>query len=104
MARCLLQAKDLPPRFWVEAVYCANYLLNCISTRVVPSMTLVERWYGKKPSVDHLYVFGHISRAHIPDDCKKLDAKSHACIMMGYYEESKAYRPFDPVKRQIIIR
>jgi transposase InsO family protein len=42
MARCLLQAKDLPPRFWDEAVYCANYLLNHISTRVVPSMTPVE--------------------------------------------------------------
>jgi hypothetical protein len=99
MDRCLLQAKYLPPHFWDEAVYCANYLLNHISTQVVPSMTPVERWCGKKPSVNHLHVFGCVSWAHISDDCrKKLDAKSHACIMMGYSEESKSYRLFDPVK------
>jgi hypothetical protein len=41
--------------------------------------------------------------AHI--DCKKkLDAKSHSCIMMGYSEEFKDYQLFDPVKRKIIIR
>jgi hypothetical protein len=42
---------------------------------------------------------------HIPDDCrKKLDLKSHACIMMGYSEESKSYRLFDLVKWKIIIK
>jgi hypothetical protein len=40
----------------------------------------------------------------IPDDCKKkLDAKIHACIMIHYSEESKAYRLFYLVKRHIII-
>jgi hypothetical protein len=33
-----------------------------------------------------------------------LDIKTHACIMMGYSEESKSYQLSDPVKRQIIIR
>jgi len=98
MARCLLQDKDLPPHFWVEAVYYANYLLNRILTQVIPSMTLVKRWYGKKPSVGHLCVFGCVVWAHIPNDCrKKLDEKSHAFIMMGYSEESKSYRLFDPL-------
>ena len=32
-----------------------------------------------------------------------LDAKSHACIMMGYFEECIAYQLFDLVKQQIII-
>jgi hypothetical protein len=105
MVRCLLQTKNTPFRFWAEAVYCANYFLNHISIQVVPSMTPVEQWCGKKLSVDHLRVFGCVVWAHISDDCrKKLDAKSHAFIMMGYSEESKAYRPFDPVKRQIIIK
>jgi hypothetical protein len=54
-------------------------------------------------------VFGCVSWAHIYDDLrKKLDAKIHACIMIGYYEEdyeeSKAYQLFNPVKRQIIIK
>jgi hypothetical protein len=85
-------------------MYCANYLLNHISTRVVPSMTPVERWCGKNPSVDQLCVFGCVVQVHIPNGCrKKLDAKSHVCIMMGYSEETKAQGLFDPVKRQIII-
>jgi transposase InsO family protein len=42
MARCILQAKDLPRSFWDEAVYCVNYLLNHISTQDVSSMTPVE--------------------------------------------------------------
>jgi hypothetical protein len=59
MARCLLHAKDMPLRFWVEGVYCAssNYLLNHILTRAVLSMILGERWCGKKPSTTHLRVF-----------------------------------------------
>jgi hypothetical protein len=49
-------------------------------------------------------MFGCVAWAHISDDyMKKLDAKSHACIMMGYSEESKAYQLFDPVKQQTII-
>jgi hypothetical protein len=61
-------------------------------TGAVSSMTLVERWCGKNPSVSHLRVYGYVAWAHIPNDCKKkLDAKSHACIMMGYSEESTTY-------------
>jgi hypothetical protein len=61
MARCFFQAKDLPPRFWAEAVYCANYMFNRISTRVVPSMTPSEQWCEKNPSVGQLCVFGCVS-------------------------------------------
>jgi hypothetical protein len=99
MAHCLLQAKDLSTHFWDEVVYYANYLLNHILTRAISSVTLVKRWCGKNPSFNHLRVFRCVSWAHILDDCRnKLDAKSHACIMMGYSKESKAYRLFDPVK------
>jgi len=74
-------------------------------THVVDYVTLVEIWCGNNPSVDHLKFFGCVAWAHILDDCrKKLDAKSHACIMMGYSEEYKYYQLFDPIKQQIIIR
>ena len=86
-------------KFWVEAIYCANYLLDRILTRVVSFVTPVERWCENKPSIDHLRILECVAWSHISDDYrKKLDAKSHACIMMGYSEESKAYRQFDPVK------
>lgn len=28
MERCLIQTKEMSMKFWVEVVYCANYLLN----------------------------------------------------------------------------
>jgi hypothetical protein len=99
MDRFFLQAKYMPPRFWDEVVYGENYLLKFISTQVIPSMNPVEQWCGKNPLVGHLCVFGCVSLVHIYDDYRnKLDAKSYACIMIGYSEESKAYQLFDPVK------
>ena len=34
----------------------------------------------------------------------KLDTKSHACIMMGYSDESKSYWLFYPIKQKTILR
>lgn len=106
MGRCLLQAKELPTKFWVEVVYYSNYLLNLILTRAVSDMNPIKKWSIRKPSISHLRTFGCIARDHILYDCrKKLEDKSHACIMSGYYiEEFKSYQLFDLVKHQIIIR
>jgi hypothetical protein len=38
------------------------------------------------------------------DKIKKLDAKSHACIMEGYYDESKEYKLSNPIKKCFICR
>ena len=104
MAHCLIQAKDLSNKLWDEVVYDASYLLNLVLTQLVSYMTIFKKWCGKKPSIGHVRTFiffswENISNAHR----KKLDAKSHVCIMMGYSKESKSYRLFDLVKQQIII-
>lgn len=67
-------------------------------------MNLAKKWCGKKSSVSHLRAFKCIAWEHISNSYrKKLDAKWHACIMMGYFEESKVYQLFDLVKKKIII-
>ena len=79
-------------KLWTKAVYYANYLLTQIPTKNVGQVTPIENWFGKKPFVGHLRMFGCVSWAHIPDDYRnKLDAKSHAYIMKGYSKDSKAY-------------
>jgi len=48
-------------------------------------MNPIDKFYGRKPSIEYLRTFGCIAWAHISSECrKKLDAKNHACIMMGY--------------------
>ena len=79
--------------------------MNLVLTYTVSSMTPIKQWCGNKHSVDQLRTFKCIAWEHIYDSCRnKMDAKSHTCLMMGYYDESKAYWLFDPIKKQIIIR
>ena len=104
MVKCLLQTKYIPTKFWAEDIYSSNFLLNLMLIRAVVDMTPVEKWNGRKPYVGQLITFVCVSWAHISDNCKKkLDAKSHACILMGYYDVSKDYRLFDIVKQHIIL-
>ena len=105
MARCMLYSKGLHKKNWVEAVSCANFILNHVPTKVVKHATPEEKWNGWKPDISNFKVFGCECWAHIPDHKqKKLDSKSHKCIFIGYSKDSKAYRLFDPSHQSVIIR
>ena len=49
-------------------------------------------------------VFGCVAYAHIPDQLrKKLDNKGEKCIFIGYSEESKAYKLYNPSTKKFIM-
>jgi transposase InsO family protein len=82
--RSLLHSKGIPLKLWDEAVNCAVYTINSILSRT-ESVTPYETWYGRKPDISHLRIFGSKMYIHIPDASRqKLDAKSLQCIFMGY--------------------
>ena len=59
MARCLLKQANLPNSFWVRAVDVAFYLTNrCLSGSLPPNKTPFELFYGRKPDLSNLKVFG----------------------------------------------
>ncbi|KAD4585342.1 hypothetical protein E3N88_22943 [Mikania micrantha] len=100
----MLKHKGLSNDFWGEAVSCAAYLLNRSYTKSVPNITPQEAWSGFKPSVNHLRVFGSLAFVHIPDQKRsKLEDKSARCIFIGYSEQSKAYKLFNPQTQKVII-
>ena len=68
-------------------------------------MTPHQAWYGQKPGVKHLRVFGSIAYAHIPKDSrKKLDSKTRKCILLvGYGSVRKGYRLYDRAKSQVLF-
>lgn len=104
MARCMLQGKRLPEEFWAEAIACAAYLINRTSTKSVNNMTPQEAWSGLKPGVGHLKVLGCIAYAHVPDQRRrKLDQKSEKTVFVGYSENTKAYKLYNPVTKKVII-
>lgn len=100
-ARSMLYNAKLPKCFWAEAVYTACYLINRSPHRVLEKCPN-EIWYGKKPTLNHLRVFGCSAMVHIPHQKRrKFDAKSEKMIFIGYCDESKGYRLYDPVKKVV---
>ena len=104
MARSMLKGKNLPNEYWVEAVSCAVYILNRSPTKIVRDMIPQQAWSDMIHSVSHLKVFGCIAYAHVPKETRiKLGDKSEKCIFVGYDEQSKAYRLFNPITKRLII-
>ena len=102
-ARSMLCYAKLPLRFWADAVNTAAYLRNRSPTTALNGHTPYEIWFGKKPNVSHLRVFGCNGYVDIPkEDRKKLDAKSKECILLGYAGRCHGYRMYDPISRKII--
>jgi transposase InsO family protein len=102
-ARSMLHARDMKHEFWAEAVATAVYLKNRSPTKAVSDMTPEEAWSGSRPSVTHLRSFGCKAYAHVPKQKRtKLDSKTTECIFIGYSDDSKAYRLFNPVTKAVI--
>ncbi|MCO5599133.1 hypothetical protein L7F22_053233 [Adiantum nelumboides] len=77
MDRCMLKAKSLPHKLWMEAVACAAHVLNKFPTCALKTITPYEARYDRKPSVSYLCVFGCLAYAYIPQQLRgKLDDKT----------------------------
>ena len=75
MARCLLFEKGMPKEFWAEAVNTVVFLLNRLSTKDLKGKTPFEAWYGFKPSVSNLKIFG-LLMFYPCSRCEKREARS----------------------------
>ena len=71
----MLSFAKLDKSFWAEAVSTAVYIRN----RSLPSndsVTPYEKWFGTKPDVSNLRLFGCRAMVHVPKEkSKKLDAQ-----------------------------
>lgn len=96
MTRCLLKSAGLPINYWAEAASTSVYLINRSPTQALRNKTPYEMWYGAKPAVGHLRVFGSIVFVLIPaQKHAKLDEKSEKCVLVGYCSQTKAYRLYN---------
>ena len=94
--RSMLIHAKMPLKFWAEAVNTAVYLHNRSPTSALKDKTPFESWFGKKPNVSNLNVFGSVCFVHTPDHLrKKLDPKSRKAIFVGYPLESKGYKVYE---------
>jgi hypothetical protein len=73
-------------------------------TRALQKKTPFEAWFGYKPNLQHLKIFGCICFTHVPQVKRdKLDKKSEPGVFIGYNSPSKAYRIFQPQNGRILV-
>lgn len=103
MANCLLLDAGLEKRFWGEAIRTATYLQNRLPSRSV-KQTPYELWWGCKPDLGHLRVFGSEAYVHVPSVKRiKMDSKARKLTFVGYSMKHKGYRFLDRETDQITI-
>ena len=67
-------------------------------------MILEEAWSERKHNVTHLRAFGCVAYAHDLDELRNMfDNKGKKCIFVGYSDESKAYKLYNPSTKKVII-
>jgi len=104
-ARSMLSHAGLPKMYWAEAVAAAAYVSNRVPTSVIKDKTPYESWYGRKPNLGYLKVFGCMAYAHVPSaERHKLDKKAAKLRFVGYAGGTKGYRLFDEEKRKFVVR
>ena len=101
--RSLLFTSGLPKSFWGEALNTAAYLINRSPNRSIDMKCPIELWSGRKPSLEHLRVFGCAAYAHNKEG--KLDPRSLKCVFLGYQQQegTKGYRLWEKGARGVKI-
>ena len=105
-ARAMLSHSNLPNKFWAEAVATAAYLRNRTTTSAnEEQLTPFEKWYGHKPNISHLRVFGCAAYSHVPNtERRKLDKKAQRMCFIGYSKNRKGYRLIDLSTDKVVTK
>ena len=54
----MIEAKDLSPNIWVEAINFVTYIQNRDLHKSVYGKTPYETWFGHNPNISHFRIFG----------------------------------------------
>ena len=77
-ARSMLSHVGLQNNLWAETVATAAYVRNRLPTFALSKdVALYQKWYGHKPNLEHLKVFGCVAYAYVHNaQRQKLDKKA----------------------------
>lgn len=103
MARCIMLQAGLPDSLWAEAVNTAAYLRNRCATKCLDGITPFEAWTQRKPYVGFFRTIGSKTIAlNKKQRGRKFQPKGDEYLLVGYSEESKAYRLWKPGTKTVI--
>src|SRR3954465_10178947 len=92
---------DLPLSFWGYALETAAFTLNRAPSKSVET-TLYELWFGAKPKLSFLKVWGceaYVKKL-MPD---KLEPKAEKCVFIGYPKETIGYTFYHRTEGKVFV-
>ena len=92
---------DLPLSFWGYALETAAFMLNRAPSKSIET-TLYELWFGKKPKMSFLKVWGCDTYVKSLQP-NKLKPKSEKCIFIGYPKETIGYTFYHRSEGKIFV-
>ena len=101
MVRSMLSYSSLPISFWGYALETATYLLNLIPSKSV-SKTPIELWNGRKPSLNHIRIWGaptHVLRK----EPHKLESRTEVCLFIGYPKGTRGGLFYSSSEKKVIV-
>ena len=98
MVRSMMSLIGLPLLFWGDALETAAFTLNRAPSKYVET-TPYKLWFGKKPKLSFLKVWGCNTYVKRPD---KLEIKLEKCVFIGYPEGNCCVDLLSQIRRQDI--
>jgi hypothetical protein len=96
VVRTLMLESSVPPRFWVEAISMAIYLINRLPFPTLHLDSPYSRLFGVPPDYNSLHVFCCVCFVHLPPiEHHKLAAQSVQCAFLGYSNSHKGFVCYD---------
>jgi hypothetical protein len=101
--RSMLNDAMLEQELWAKVVGTSCYLVNRSPSSALDDQILHEVWSRKKPSLEHLRVFGFDSYVHVPKENRSMmDKKDEKCIFNGYKDVVKGYKLWNLETKKIV--
>lgn len=101
-AHKILYESEAPKILWGEAILTVNYVIKSGPTTVFDKITPAEIWFGKRPNVSNLKIFGSIAYSYVPKKKRlKLDNKAEKCVMIGY--STNGYHLWNLERNKLIL-
>ena len=91
----MLESKKLAANLWDEAMNSASYIQNRVPHSSVKGNTPFEAYFGHKPDVSNLRVFGSAWARILLDKRRALQPQSIECLFIGYPNEYKCFKLLD---------
>ena len=104
IVRTFLSDTDVPSHLWAEAVRAAVYIMNLQSSKNHQDKT-EELFFGKKPNISHLRIFGTQVYVHQSQPGRSKRApRSLPHTLLSFDDQVKGYHCYDPIKKGLLFQ